>query len=247
MGTSVVRADNSSVVGTRSKVDLSWAGVYRIGGISLMLAGALILTSTTFGNYLGVPPGNNDVYLQSLATHPIVAQFLYWSWVLIDVLLFLGILGLYLVLKEVNKNVMLIATTITGFFLILDLGVTEFNALTLVRLTQSFAATDAQRAVYLAAEYWGLTTIPLASFFSWIGPSAGFFIIAIVMWNSNFSRFTASLGILSNGLGLICGFYFLYPVPLFSIFLSPILIIYGIWHISAGRSLFKLSKILREA
>jgi hypothetical protein len=249
MNASVTAITRSSVEETKSEVDSSWTGVYRISGISLMLAGILVLASTTFGTFLGIPPGNNDAYLQSLANHPTVAQLLYWFWVLIDVLLFLGTLGLFLALKGIHKNVMLIASAITGFFLILDLGITELNSLTLITLTQAFASatSDAQRAVYLAAEHWGLATIPTASFFSWIGPSVGFFIIAILMWNSSFSKFTASLGIISNGLALICAFYFLYPIPFLSIFLTPILVVYGVWHVSAGRRLFKLGRTLREA
>ncbi len=242
MNASIANTNTSSLEEAKPMADSTWKGVYRTGGICLIAAGILILISTTFGYMLGTPPGNNEAYLQSLATHSAVARLNYGSWVFIDVLLIIGTLGLYLALKGVNKNAMLVAAGLVGLFLILDLGITEFNSLTLITLTQSYASatSDAQRAAYLAAENWGLATIPMASFFSWLGPSAGFFMVAIIMRKSSFGKFTASLGMISNGLGIICSLYFLQPIPILSILLTPVLIVYGVWHISAGRKLLKL-------
>lgn len=245
MNASITNTNVSSLAEAQSTVDVSWKGVYRIGGIALVAAGILVLIGTTFGYYLGTPPGNNEAYLQALANHPALARLTYWSWVFIDILLIIGMLGLYLALKGINKNAMLVAAGLVGLFLILDLGITEFNSLTLITLTQSYAAatSDAQRLAYQAAENWGLATIPIASFFSWMGPSTGFLIVAIVMQKSGFGKFTANLGMISNGLGILCSLYFLLPVPLLSILLTPVLIAYGIWHIAAGRRLFRLGRI----
>jgi hypothetical protein len=90
-------------------VDPSWKGVYRAGGISMLLAGILYLIGTAFGMILGTPPGNSAAYLQSLASHPVLAKITYGIFGLVDFLLVLGILALYLALKVVNKNAMLVA------------------------------------------------------------------------------------------------------------------------------------------
>jgi hypothetical protein len=210
----------------------------------MVTTGALYLVGSTFGYYLGSPPGNSETYLQALAGHRALAQFTYWIFALADVLLIPATLGLYLALKGINKSAMLIAAGLVGFFIVLDLGITESNTLALVSLTQNYAAatSDTQRAIYLAAEHWGLATLPVATFFSWAGPSAGFLIASLVMWNGIFGRRIARLGIIIYSLGIVGSLYFLYPMPVLSLILTPVLIVYGIWLVSAGRKLYMLGK-----
>lgn len=243
---------NESIVNTSKRkvvdVDPNWNEVYRIGGIALVLAGICYLVGTTTGYYLGGTPGNSQTYLQSLAAHPALAQVTYWIFALADILFIPAILGLYLALKGINKNAMLVATGLLGFFIILDLGITELNSLALVSLTQNYASatSDAQRAAYMAAANWGLATMPIATFFSWIGPSIGFLTTSIVMWNGVFGRNMARLGMIVYGLAIVVSFYFLFPVPVLALLLTPILVLYGAWLIAAGRRLYALGKRLGE-
>ncbi len=225
-------------------VDPTWKGVYRVGGLCLALAGILYLVGSTLGVYLGLTPGNSQAYLESLAAHPVMAQITYWIFVLADVFFIPAILGLYLALKGINKNAMLIAAGLLGCFVVLDLGVTESNTLALVALAQSYASanSEALRTAYQAAANWGLATLPIATFFSWIGTSAGFLIAAIVMRKGIFGAFTARLGMIVYGLAIIASFYFLYPLPVLGLVLTPILWLYGVWLIAAGRRLFNLGR-----
>jgi hypothetical protein len=179
-----------------------------------------------------------------------LAQFTYWIFSLADILFIPATLGLYLALKGINKNAMLIAAGLLGFFIILDLGVTELNTLALVSLAESYASasSDALRVAYQAAANWGLATLPIATFFSWVGPSAGFLITSIVMRKGIFGRNTARLGVIVFTLGIVGGFYFLSPgLTILSLFLTPILILYGVWLIAVGRRLFKLGRDENEA
>ncbi len=125
---------------------------------------------------------------------------------------------------------MLVALGFLGFFFALDLGITEPTSLGLISLAKSYstAANDALRASYLAAANWGLATLPLATFFSWVGPSIGFVIASTVMLKSAYGRNTAILGIVTNGLGILCGFYYLFPIPILLIMQTPVLLLYGV-------------------
>ena len=230
--------------GSRGVVNPTWKGIYRIGGISLLLAGLMYLLGSTLGFYLGATPGDSPAYLEALASQPTLAEVTYWVFALTDVLLLIGTLGLYLALKEINPSAVLVATALLGFFIILDLGITEANSLALVALTRNVtAATDeVQRAAYLAATNWGLATIPIATFFSWTGPSCGFLAISMVMSKSFFGKATARFGVIVFALGIILGFYFLYPVPVFALLLTPVLIMYGAWLVATGRRLYSLGK-----
>jgi hypothetical protein len=242
MNESIVTTNKNAVQDTKVQVDPTWKGVYKAGGLCLAAAGILYLIGSTLGLYFGGTPGNSQAYLQSLAAHPIIAPVTYWIFSLADILFIPAILGLYLALKGINKNAMLIAAGLLAFFVTLDLGVTESNTLALVALAQSIAAatSDATRAAYQAAANWGLATLPIATFFSWIGPSVGFLITSIVMRKGVFGQPTARLGMIVFGLAIVASFYFLYPVPVLGLALTPILILYGVWLIAAGRRLFEL-------
>lgn len=223
-------------------VDPTWKGIYQIGGISLLSAGILYLVGTTLGAYLGTPPGDTESFLSVLASHNGAAQAAYWIFSFADVLFVPAVLGLYLALRGISKSAMLLAAGLLAFFFVLDLGITESNTLALIALTRdsALAATDSQVAMYQAAAHWGLATLPVASFFSWAGPSSGWLIASIVMRKSVFGRFPAFLGIVTNGLGILAAFYFILPIPLLGILLTPILVLYGIWLIATGRRLLAL-------
>ena len=227
----------------RILVDPTWKGVYRIGGVALLLAGIFYLIGTILGNFFGAP-GNTEAYLQALAAYPTLAQITYSIFGLTDLLLVFGILALYLALKGVNKNAMLVATGLVGFFIIFDFGITEFNTLTLVTLIQNYAAAtnEAQRAMYVAAEHYALATMPIATFLSWSGPCSGFLITSIVMLKGVFRKVTARLGIIANTLAIIGGFYFLHPVPAYANILTAILLAYGLWLLFVGLRVFNLRK-----
>jgi len=226
-------------------VDQNWKGIYRIGGLSLAAGGILYLLGTSISFYPGGgTPGNDPASLQALAAPPAISPAIYWIFLLADIAFLPATVGLFLALKEVNKSAMLVAAGLLACFVILDLGVTESNTLALVTLAQSIAtaSSDAQRAAYQAAANWGLATLPIATFFSWIGPSAGFLIASIVMRKAVFSRSTAVMGMIVYGVAIVASFYFLFPVPALGILLTPILWLYGFWLIKAGRELYRLGK-----
>ncbi len=236
------------VKGAAPNADPAWTGVYRVGGICLLLAGILYMVGAVLGYSVGTPPGNNEAFLDALASHRLMAQAAHSVFALTDVLFIPAVLGLYLALKGIDRNAMLVAAALLAFFILLDLGITETNTLALIALTQNYALVtrESQALMYEAAAHWGLATLPVATFFSWVGPSSGWLITSIVMRKSVFGTFPAVLGMIVNGLGILAGFYFLYPIPLLGLFLTPILILYGVWLIAAGRRLLRLGAALAD-
>lgn len=242
MNERMINTPKNTVEAANPQPDPTWRGIYQAGGLAMLISGLLVLLGSTLGSYLGATPGDSNEYLQALAAHPALAQVTYWVWGLYAIFLVPAVLGLYLSLKGINKNAMLVAAGLVSFFIVLDLGNTELNSLALVKLTQDYAAatSDVQRAAYLAAEHWGLATMPFASFFSWAGPSSGFIIVSFVQLKGLFGKNTARLGIIVNALGILMGFYFLHPVVALSYFLTPVLVLYGVWFIAVGRRLYRL-------
>jgi hypothetical protein len=224
-----------------TSIDRSWRGVYRVGGVCLLLLGLLYLSEPTFARALNVAPADSEAYLANLAAHPTPARILYGLFCLIDFLTLPAALALYLALQRVARNAMLLAAALLVVSALLDVTLTEMNQLTLVTLTQHAAAatSDAQRVAYTAAADYARATIPLATFYSYVLGALGILIAAWVMRKSVFSRWTAHAGIGGGMMLVLAGFYVI--VPALSILLTPGFLLAGLWALSAGVRLYRLN------
>ena len=223
------------------QADSTWKGIYKLGGLCMAAFGLIYIIATILNFTIAIPPSDSVAFLNSLANHATLARFIYGLYTLAAFLLLIATMALYLSLKQINKNAMLVAAGFLFMFVILDLTLTEFNSLTLITLTQHYATAtiDAQRLAYMAAMDYALATIPLATFYSWIVGSLGFLIASVVMLKSIFGKGIAYFGIIINILGIIGGFYII--IPILTISLTPILILWGIWLILIGLRLYKIS------
>jgi hypothetical protein len=213
--------------------------------------GAWYALSTYWGLIMGVPaPGfatppvvTDQQYFNILASFPGASTIFYSMYSLVDLLVVPATLALYLALKEVNKNALLVATGMVAVWAVIDLGVTEFNSLSLISLAQSYnSATDAtQRAAFLAAGDYALAAIPIATFYSYFIGSLGFLIASLVMLRGVFRRGVALLGVTCNALGIVCAFVFFNPSDL-SALIFPTLNVYGLWNILVGAQLIRLGR-----
>jgi hypothetical protein len=221
-------------------VDPTWQGVYRVGGICLILTGSIYLIGAVLSIILGPAPSGGEQYLKSVAGHTHLAQINFGLFALTDFLLMPAALAFYLALKQLARNAMLIAAGLMGLFIVLDLAVTEMDSLTLVTLTQHYAAatSETQRSAYVAAADYARATLPIATFYSYVVSSAGFLITSLVMLKGTFSKPTAFLGIAACLEGIVGGFYVI--LPALAALLIPSLITFGIWSLLAGSRLCKL-------
>jgi uncharacterized protein DUF4386 len=222
-------------------VDLSWRGVYRAGGVCLLVAGLIYLAQVVLGALVSAPTDSQQ-FLQSLANHAGVARATYGLFSIADFLLVPAVLGLYLSLKRVGKNLMLVATGLMAVFIVVDLTMTDAGTLTIVTLTQhaATAASAAERAAYMAAAHYGLATVPLANTYSWVIPSVAVLLISMVMLKGVFSKRTAYVGIAAGIVGIAAGFYVFLPALAALGLLFSLLL--GAWSLMAGRRLYRLGK-----
>lgn len=165
-------------------------------------------------------------------------------------LLGLVFLALYVVLKQTNPSAMLIAI-VSGL-----IGITVYfasnQALAMLALSERYTAatTDAQRSVYTATGeallavnnpgsiYQG-TGIYLSLFLVLL---AGLVISVVMLSNDVFSKATAVVGILANGIGL-CYFITLVLLPAIYWLPHPISAPFRvIWYFMIALRLFKLAK-----
>lgn len=102
---------------------------------------------------------------------PIAARLTAFWWAILGVSVFTDFLylpvafALYLALKELNRNLMLLATAFVGLFVVLDLAVTWSDYASVLTLYRNYttATDDASRASYIAAANYAsaMLTSPL--------------------------------------------------------------------------------------
>ena len=251
--------DKPSEPGVR---DSAWRALYITSAIAALLAvfvfrrncGAELGLMFSFGVASGLPTtplaGAKDwfIYLQD---NPLVGLILLNLFDLIEyALLGLIFLAVYIALRQVNRSAMLIAVT-CGL-----VGITVYfasnQAFGIYALSRRYAAaaTEAQRSLYLAAGEALLAVNSPDAIYQGTGIYMSYFlvllaglIISIVMLRSDvFSKATAVVGILANGIALcyFIGLAFaweLYWIP------TPVSAPFRvIWYFLIALRLFKLAR-----
>jgi hypothetical protein len=229
-------------------VDHSWNAVYKVGGVAFIIIGIWYALGNYWSYIFGIPaPGfatppiaTSQGYFNVLASYPFASTVFYSMYTIAAILAIPALIALYLGLKGINKNSMLVAMGFVAAWVFIEIGVTEFNSLTLISLAQSYnAAADAtQRAAYMAASNYTLAALPIATFYSYFIGSLGFTIASIVMLKGVFRKVVGLIGIVCNFLGIIVAFALFAPDLAQLIF--PTLNLYGLWNILVGAQLIRI-------
>jgi hypothetical protein len=188
-------------------VDPDGKWLYRVGGISALVLGIAYIAIFPVYAYVGAPPNGGEAWLE----YAVGTTAAWWAILGLSVLtdlLFVPVgLALYLALKGVNRDMMLVATAFVGLFIVLDLAVTWSNYASLIALGDNYAAatTEAQRAAYVAAASYAsaVLTSTLEGVYSIVILSLGILMIGLVMLRAIFSKTAAYLGLATGILGIV--------------------------------------------
>jgi hypothetical protein len=155
----------------------------------------------------GSPPTSGEAWLNYLAGKTMLWWAIIGLSILTDLLLAPFALSMYLALRRVDRNLMLVATFFTGLFILLDLAVTWPNYSSLVSLSNSYAVTtdSTQRAAYTAAADYASAVLssPTIPVYNTLTLSLGILITGIVMLKGVFRKSIGYLGILTGIVGSI--------------------------------------------
>src|SRR6266542_5326169 len=141
---------------TVNAIDPDGKWLYRVGGISALVIGiAYITIFPLFAQVGGAPPSGGEVWLKYLEGKTTVWWAILGLSVLTDFLFVPLALSLYLALKGVHRNAMLLATALVGLFVVLDLSVTWSAFASLLTLSGNYvaASNDVQRSAYVTAAH----------------------------------------------------------------------------------------------
>lgn len=227
------------------EVDPDGKWLYRVGGISALVLGiAYIITIALYARAGAPPSGGGEVWLTYLAGNTTVWWGILGLSVLTDLLYVPVAFSLYLALKAVNRNAMLVATAFVGLFVALDLAVTWPNYASLIALSGKYAATtnEAQRAAYVAAADYASTVLgsSVEVVYSIVVLAFGILLIGLVMLKGPFSKSTAILGVITGILGILSfGSVFASALSITVIITSVLTIV---WLLFVGYRLYRLGR-----
>lgn len=192
---------------TVTEVDPTGKWSYRAGAISALLLGAAYIIIIPLYAHAGAPPNGGEAWLNYLVGKTTVWWAILGLSVLTDVLFVPVALSLYVALRAVNRDAMLLAAAFVGLFVVLDLAVTWSNYASLITLSGQYAAatTDAQRASYVAAADYASAVVgsSVEAVYSIGFPSFGIIVVGFVMLGGMFRRSTAYLGLVTGSVGLV--------------------------------------------
>src|SRR2546430_5249981 len=185
--------------------DQKW--LYRVGGVSALVLGIAYIAIIGLYVPVGAPPSGAEARLTYLAGKTTVWWAILALSVLTDFLFVPVALSLYLALKRINRNAMLLATACVGLFVVLDLAVTWTSYASLITLSGTYAAaTNAvQRAVVVATANYPSAVLEskLLGVYAILVPAVGILMTSVVMLKGIFSKTTAYLGLVSGILGIV--------------------------------------------
>jgi hypothetical protein len=226
-------------------VDPDGKWLYRVGGISTLVIGIGYLITIPLYASVGASPSGGEAKLIHLAENMPGWWAIFGLMVLTDFLFVPVGLSLYLALKGINRNAMLLATACVGLFIVLDVAVTWASYAALITLSGSYAAAtnDAQKAVFVAAANYPATVLDsiLTRICAILTLSLGILLTGFVMLKGIFNKITAYLGLLTGISGIIA-----VAGPLFTSALSVATYINAIlatvWILLVGYRLYRLGQ-----
>lgn len=229
--------------------DLKWKNLYKIGGISALLAAVLLLMEIIVFT-IWPQPGTVIDYFTLFQSNKLIGLIDFYLLEFIAYILFVPMFfALYVALKRCNESYMIIAISL----LILGVGIflATNNSFSMLSLSNQYmaATTEAQKSILLAAGQTMLTNTGQRAFGGFntgfmLISIAGIIVSALMLRSKKFGRNTAYLGILAFAISL-AEYVRMIIIPSELTLLLIIAILSGvllmIWLILVGRSLIKIS------
>lgn len=187
-----------------SRIQKQW---YRVGGVAALVLGIGYIVIIALYAYVGPPPNGAEAWFRYLSGKTTVWWAILGLSVFTDFLYVPVAFSLYLALKDVNRNLMLLATAFVGLFVVLDLAVTWSHYASVLTLYAEYATAtdDAHRASYIAAASYASAMLnsPLEIVYAIVTLSSGILLMGFVMLRGVFNKITAYLALGTGVLGIL--------------------------------------------
>jgi hypothetical protein len=217
--------------------DARWSWLYKIAGMASLLS-VLFFPIQIIVYFVSPPPSTVIGWFGLLQARPLIGLLDLDLLLMVDQVLAIPIfLALYIALRKTHESFTVLGLVLGLFSMVLFIASNPAYALLSLSDQYVAAGTEAQRAAFLAAGQAMLAIYQGSAFqVSYIVGSIAAIIISVVMLRSRlFSKATAYLGILANGIAL--GLY----VPEIGIYISIFSVVFlWAWYIFLARRFFQL-------
>jgi hypothetical protein len=226
-------------------VDPDGKWLYRAGGISALAVGIGYIVIIGLYVPIGAPPSGAEARLAYLARNTTAWWAILGLSVLTDFLFVPVALSLYIALKSVHRNAMLLAAACVLSFVFLDLALTWTNYAVLITFSSRYATAvnDAQRAAIVGIARYPAAVLESGLLFVYntLVLAVGILITGFVMLKGIFSRSTAYLGVLTGILGTVSvvGSFFTSALGVTIIVTS---LLTTVWALCVGYELHRLGR-----
>jgi hypothetical protein len=223
------------------KIDPSWKGVIKWGGLSLFVSGAIALIFffgvIATGQTLPVPA-------EEMLEDPIGPSALFTLCIIGEILLLPSVLGLYFALKDVKKTPMFIATALWALCVPMFIA-SRGLILAISQISNNYLDTtnEAMKASYLASAELALETQNLYAMMGLILLSVASVIIGVVMLKGK-EVFGGKIGYVV----IVAGIFTFFGATTVIVEAVPIIvpvigvILSAIWQFYIGFKLYKMGK-----
>ncbi|HVN54920.1 MAG TPA: hypothetical protein VMT46_11370 [Anaerolineaceae bacterium] len=246
------------MVSTQTRPEIgtaAWAALYRAGGAAALLAGLIFRRNlgaeVSLFFHGGAQPATVAEWYALFQRSPLTGLAYLDFFDLVDYLLVgLAFLALGAALWKTSRSAVAVALACGGVGIAANIaGNTSFAMLSLSQRAAA-AASEAQRAMLLAAGQAVLALNDPQSIFQGMGDTAGYLLLAtaalifslLMLRGQSFSRWAAILGILSSACDLAYCATFAFAPFLRAYLLSAGGLFVTIWHILVGLRLLRLSR-----
>lgn len=218
-----------------------WRALYVTAGVAALIIALLIPLQVVA--YLVWPPpleGSAREWFALFQSNRLIGLLSLDLLLMIDyALIVFTLLALYIALRDISPSIMLIAVVFN--LLAIAIYFASSTAIEMMTLSSRYAAaaSEAERAVFLAAGEGLMATYTGTAFHAgYIVASLAGIVIPLVMLRSpHFSKLTAYMGILGNTVGL--GLY----VPVVGLWLSVFSVVFlEVWYILLGLRLLQMGR-----
>lgn len=223
----------------RVNIDPSWQGVIKWGGLSLFIAGVIVIV---FVISVGVFQVTLPLDVEEVLEDPFVPTSLFVMTLVGELLLFPGFLALYFTLRDDDRVKMFIATASATFSVVMFLA-SRGLIISLGQISSRYLDTTdpTMKAAYLASAEMAERTQNVYSTMAFIFLSLASILIGLVMLKGKtFSKPISYIVILSGVLSIFTPFAVNLGIPIVISLIGLILML--IWQILVGLQLYRLGQ-----
>jgi hypothetical protein len=223
----------------RVNIDSSWQGVIKWGGLSLFIAGVIVIV---FVISVGVFQVTLPLDVEAVLEDPFVPTSLFVMTLVGELLLFPGFLALYFTLRDDDRGKMFMATALGAFSVVMFLA-SRGLIISLGQISGRYLDTTdpTLKAAYLASAQMAERTQNVYATMALIFLSLASILIGYVMLKGKtFSKLISYIVILSGVFTIFTPFAVNLGIPIVISLIGLILML--IWQILVGLQLYRLGQ-----